>query len=165
MTRERAPSTPANRALRAAGVAFSEHFYAYVEHGGTEVAARALGVEERRVLKTLVFEGDGRGLVVLMRGDREVSRRQLGRVLGLKRVELCAPQRAEKLSGYRVGGTSPFGLRTPMPVYVERSAIEDVGGPLFVNGGSRGYLVGLALADLVRVLDPTPVDVAEPPAA
>ena len=164
MSRHHAPSTRANRLLRAAGGRFSEHIYEYVEHGGTAVAADALGVDESRVLKTLVFEDDGgHGLVVLMRGDREVSKKDLARALGRKRVELCPPVRAERLSGYRVGGTSPFGLKTPMPIFLDRSAPEI--DPIYVNGGSRGYLVGLARADLLRLLAPTRVDATQAPDA
>jgi Cys-tRNA(Pro) deacylase len=160
MSRSRAPSTPANRLLRAAGVPFTEHVYEYVEHGGTAVAAGSLGVDEACVLKTLVFEDDEQqGLVVLMRGDREVSKKDLARVLGVKRIELCDPQRAERLSGYRVGGTSPFGLKTPMPVYLDRSAIAI--DPLYVNGGSRGYLIGLAQQELLRLLAPALVDAVQ----
>jgi Cys-tRNA(Pro) deacylase len=153
------PSTAATRLLRQHGVAYSEHPYRYEEHGGTKVSARELGVDEHAVVKTLVMEDDGGApLVVLMHGDREVSTKALARQLGKRSVQICRPDVAQRHSGYLVGGTSPFGTRKPMPVYVERSilALER----LYVNGGSRGFLVGITPQDLVRVLSPTPVDVA-----
>lgn len=153
--------TAAVRVLLAAGVAFSDHFYEYREHGGTAWAAEALGVPEPAVVKTLVMQDEQRRpLVVLMHGDREVSTRALARALGVKTVAPCPPDVAERHSGYRVGGTSPFGLRKPLPVYMEASIAELE--RLYVNGGKRGYLVGLAGAALARVLAPTPVDVAQP---
>jgi Cys-tRNA(Pro) deacylase len=158
---ERRPMSPAVRALLAAGVPFTDGFYEYREHGGTAWAAEALGLDERAVVKTLVMEDDRRApLVVLMHGDREVSTRALARTLGAASVRPCAPDVAERHSGYKVGGTSPFGLRKPLPVYMEASiaGLERV----FVNGGRRGYLVGIATADLVRLLRPTLVSVARP---
>jgi Cys-tRNA(Pro) deacylase len=153
------PSTPATRLLRERGVPYTEHPYRYEEHGGTAVSSRELGVDEHAVVKTLVMEDDrGAPLVVLMHGDREVSTKALARQLGRKSVQICKPEVAQRHSGYLVGGTSPFGTRKQMPVYVERSilALER----MYVNGGSRGFLVGIAPAELVRVLAPTPVDVA-----
>jgi len=149
------------RALLAAGVPFTDHFYDYREHGGTARAAEALGLDEHAVIKTLVMEDDRRApLVVLMHGDREVSTRALARALGAGGVGPCAPDVAERHSGYKVGGTSPFGLRKPLPVYMETSI---AGLPrVFVNGGKRGYLVGLSSDDLIRVLRPTAVEVARP---
>lgn len=159
MGRDRAPATAAVRALRAAGASFSEHPYAYVAHGGTAAFAAAAGVDEHAVVKTLVMEDDARRpLVVLMHGDREVSTKELARALGVKSVHPCAPETAERHSGYQVGGTSPFGLRTRMPIYCERT-IADL-PTLYINGGQRGFLVQLAPAELVRVLAPTLVDVA-----
>ena len=153
------PSTPATRLLRAQGVVYTEHPYRYEEHGGTRVSARELGVDEHAVVKTLVMEDEtGAPLVVLMHGDREVSTKALARLLGRKAVHPCRPEVANRHSGYLVGGTSPFGTRKAMPVLVERSILELP--KVFVNGGSRGFLVGLAPADLVRVLSPTLVDVA-----
>jgi Cys-tRNA(Pro) deacylase len=150
------PMSAAVRALLAAGVPFTDHFYEYREHGGTAWAAEALGLPEHAVVKTLVMQDAARApLVVLMHGDRDVSTRTLARVLGTKGVSPCAPDVAERHSGYRVGGTSPFGLRKPLPVYMEAS-IADL-PRVFVNGGKRGYLVGLAPGDLVRLLRPTPV--------
>ena len=155
----KAPSTPAVRMLREHGVQFTEHPYRYEEKGGTAVSARELGVDEHAVVKTLVIEDDaGAPLVVLMHGDREVSTKALARQIGSRSVEICRPDLANRHSGYLVGGTSPFGTRKKMPVYVERSilALERV----YINGGSRGFLVGISPADLSRVLAPTPVDVA-----
>ena len=152
------PATPAIRVLRAAGVAFTEHHYRYEEHGGTRVSARELCVDEHAVVKTLVMEDDGRApLVVLMHGDLEVSTKQLARAIGRKHVEPCKPEVANRHSGYLVGGTSPFGTRKAMPVYVERTILDLP--RIYINGGARGFLVGIAPADLVRVLNPTPVDV------
>ncbi len=154
------PMTLAVRALLAAGVAFTDHFYDYREHGGTAWAAEALGLREDAVIKTLIMEDDLRApCVVLMHGDREVSTRALARTLGRKSIHPCAPDVAERHSGYKVGGTSPFGLKKPMPVYME-STIAEL-DRIYVNGGKRGYLVGLAAADLVRLLHPTPVNATQ----
>lgn len=153
------PSTPATRLLREAGVAYTEHLYRYEEKGGTRVSARELGVEEHAVVKTLVFEDDAKApLIVLMHGDREVSTKALARQLGRKTIEICRPEVANRHTGYQVGGTSPFGTRKAMPVHVERTILALP--RIYVNGGSRGFLVGIAPADLVRVLSPVPVDVA-----
>jgi Cys-tRNA(Pro) deacylase len=153
------PSTPAVRLLREKGVAFTEHPYRYEEKGGTRVSARELGVDEHAVVKTLVMEDDtGAPLVVLMHGDREVSTKALARQLGKKSVEICKPEVANRHSGYQVGGTSPFGTRKAMPVCLERSILDLP--RIYVNGGSRGFLVGMAPGDVVKVLAPTLVDVA-----
>jgi Cys-tRNA(Pro) deacylase len=155
----KAPSTPATRLLRERGVPYSEHLYRYEDKGGTRVSARELGVDEHAVVKTLVMEDDqGAPLVVLMHGDREVSVKALARLLGRKSVQPCKPEVANRHSGYQVGGTSPFGTRRPMPVYLERSVLDLP--RIYLNGGSRGFLVGLAPADAVQVLAPTLVDVA-----
>ncbi len=155
------PSTQATRLLRARGIAYTEHPYRYEEHGGTRVSARELGVDEHAVVKTLVMEDDaGAPLVVLMHGDREVSTRALARQLGRKGIQPCRPEVANRHSGYLVGGTSPFGTRKVMPVFMERSILQLE--RIYVNGGSRGFLVGLAPSDVVRVLAPTLVDVAVP---
>jgi Cys-tRNA(Pro) deacylase len=152
------PVTPAVRALRGAGVPFTEHLYRYEEHGGTRVSARELGVDEHAVVKTLVMEDDARSpLIVLMHGDLEVSTKQLARAIGRKHVEPCKPDVANRHSGYLVGGTSPFGTRKAMPVYVERTILDLP--RIYINGGARGFLVGLAPADLVRVLTPTLVEI------
>ena len=159
MTKDRQPVTAAVRVLREHGVAFTHHAYEYEERGGTAVSARELGVPEHAVIKTLVMEDEAkRPLVVLMHGDREVSTKALARVIGVKSIAPCAPAVADRHSGYQVGGTSPFGTRRVMPTYMER-AIADL-PYLYVNGGRRGYLVGMAPADVIRVLKPTLVDVA-----
>jgi Cys-tRNA(Pro) deacylase len=159
MPSDKAPATPAVRVLRQAGVAFSEHPYPYVEHGGTAAFAREAGVGEHAVVKTLIMEDDARRpLVVLMHGDREVSTKELARVLGVKSVHPCAPETAQRHSGYMVGGTSPFGLRKPMPIYVEGTILELP--KIYINGGKRGFIVGLDPKDLDRVLHPTAVRVA-----
>ena len=143
--------TPATQVLRRHGVAFSEHVYDYVEHGGTAESARQLGVDEHHVVKTLVMQDEhAQPLVVLMHGDRSVSLKSLARQLGRKKVEPCTPETAQRHSGYQVGGTSPFGLRKAMPICVEASVLAL---PLiYLNGGRRGYLVGIAPAQLVRLL-------------
>ncbi len=159
MAHDKSPTTHAMRVLREHGVAFTHHPYTYVERGGTEVSARELGVDEHAVIKTLVMEDDGkRPLLVLMHGDREVSTRNLARLIGAKSIAPCAPAVADRHSGYQVGGTSPFGTRRAMPVYMERT-IADL-PYVYVNGGRRGYLVGMPVSELVRVLKPVLVDVA-----
>jgi Cys-tRNA(Pro) deacylase len=145
--------------LRKHDIAFTEHPYRYEEHGGTRVSARALGVDEHTVIKTLVMEDEQRHpLIVLMHGDREVSTKQLARQAGKKIITPCDPAVAQKHTGYMVGGTSPFGTRKDLPVYMERSilALDRV----FINGGRRGFLVSLAPADIQHVLQATAVDVA-----
>jgi Cys-tRNA(Pro) deacylase len=140
-------------------VAFSEHTYRYEERGGTAVSSRELGVDEHIVIKTLVMEDERKQpLVVLMHGDREVSTRNLARQIGRKSVSPCAPDVAQKHTGYLVGGTSPFGTRKAMPVFLERT----IAGldRIYVNGGRRGFLIALAPADLMRALSPTLVDAA-----
>jgi Cys-tRNA(Pro) deacylase len=159
LAKDTPPVTAAVRALGEHGVAFTHHVYMYEERGGTAVSARELGLSEHAIIKTLVMEDDAkRPLVVLMHGDREVSTKALARALGVKSVGICAPHVADRHSGYQVGGTSPFGTRRAMPTYMERS----IGALpcLYVNGGRRGYLVGLTPANLVRVLTPILVDVA-----
>ena len=158
----RLPVTAAIRALRAHGVAWTDHPYDYEERGGTAVSARELGVDEHACIKTLVMEDDSRKpLVVLMHGDREVSTKNLARALGVKAVSPCTPDAADRHSGYQVGGTSPFGTRRAMPVYLQRT-IADL-PYLYINGGHRGYLVGMKPADLIRVLQPVLVDAATTP--
>lgn len=158
MAKVKSPVTAAIRVLRQAGVAFGEHPYPYEEKGGTAVSARELGVEERCVVKTLIMEDEKKApLVVLMHGDLQVSTKELARVIGAKSVAPCTPDAANRHSGYLVGGTSPFGTRKPMPVYVEETILDL---PLiYINGGSRGFLVSLTPGELVRVLKPVPVKV------
>jgi Cys-tRNA(Pro) deacylase len=134
--------TPATQFLRRAGIAFSEHPYDYVEHGGTAESARQLGVDEHEVVKTLVMQDDcGEPLIVLMHGDREVSTKSLARAIGAKAVQPCRPEVAQRHSGYLVGGTSPFGTRKAMPVWVEASVLALP--RILINGGRRGFLVGI----------------------
>ena len=152
-------ATPAIHFLRAHQVPYTEHRYRYEERGGTAVSARELGVDEHIVIKTLVMKDEAmQPLVVLMHGDRDVSTKNLARQIGKKTVSPCDPDVAQKHSGYLVGGTSPFGTRKAMPVYMART-IADL-DRLFINGGRRGFLIALAPADLVRVLSPTLVDAA-----
>jgi Cys-tRNA(Pro) deacylase len=156
---EHAPETPATRALHAAGIAWSAHLYAYEEHGGTRVSARELNVPEHAVVKTLVFEDEtGKPLIVLMHGDRKVSTKELARQIGCKRVEPCKPEVAHRHTGYLVGGTSPFGTRKRLPTYIERTVLDL---PLvYLNGGRRGFLVGVHPHDVLRTLQATAVSVA-----
>lgn len=155
----RAPSTNATRLLEQHGVGYTEHLYRYEERGGTRVPARELGVDEHAVVKTLVMEDDQRRpLVVLMHGDREVSTKELARVIGARSVQACRPEVADRHSGYQVGGTSPLGTRRAMPVYVERTVLDLP--RIYLNGGSRGFLVGLDPQALVALVNPTLVDVA-----
>jgi len=151
--------TPATQFLRAHGVAFTEHVYEYVEHGGTAESARQLGVPEHAIVKTLVMQDErARPLIVLMHGDKQVSTKNLARSIGAKSVEPCKPDVAVRHSGYQVGGTSPFGLRKPMPIYVEASALALP--RICINGGRRGYLVGIAPEVLVELLAAEPVNCA-----
>ncbi len=155
----RVSETPATQFLRRHGVDFTEHVYDYVEHGGTAESSRQLGVPEHEVVKTLVMQDEqARPLVVLMHGDREVSTKNLARRIGCRKVEPCAPDTAQRHSGYLVGGTSPFATRKAMPVYVEASILEL--SRIRINGGRRGYLVGLAPEVLVRLLGAQPVECA-----
>ena len=155
----KAPSTNATRLLRERKVPYTEHLYRYEEKGGTAVSARELGVDEHAVVKTLVMEDEtGAPLVVLQHGDREVSVKGLARQLGRKAIQPCRPEVAQRHSGYLVGGTSPLGTRKAMPVFVERTILDLP--RIYVNGGSRGFLVGLAPGELLRALDATPVDAA-----
>jgi Cys-tRNA(Pro) deacylase len=153
--------TPATQWLRRHGIAFTEHVYEYVEHGGTAASSRALGVPEHEIVKTLVMEDEaGKPLIVLMHGDRKVSTRNLARQIGRKRIEPCAPEVAQRHTGYQVGGTSPFGTRKALPVFVERSVLALP--RILINGGRRGYLVGIAPAVLTAALGATAVDCAMP---
>jgi len=152
-------ATPAIHVLRQHAVPFTAHEYRYEDRGGTAASARALGVDEHHVIKTLVMEDERKQpLLILMHGDREVSTNSLARQIGRKTVTPCAPDVAQKHTGYLVGGTSPFGTRKALPVYVERS----IAGldRIFVNGGRRGFLVALAPADLLRILPTRLVDAA-----
>ena len=159
MAQDKHPTTMAVRVLREHGVAFTHHPYGYEERGGTEVSARELRLDEHAVIKTLIMEDDEkRPLVVLMHGDREVSTKNLARQIGVKTIVPCTPAVADRHSGYQVGGTSPFGTRRAMLVYMERT-ISTL-PRIYINGGKRGYLVGLDPADAIRVLHPVLVDAA-----
>ena len=151
--------TPATTFLKAHGVAYTGHEYEYVEHGGTRVSSDSLAVPEHHVVKTLVMEDeDGKPLMVLMHGDRKVSTKNLARQAGRKRIEPCRPEVAQRHSGYQVGGTSPFGTKKRLPVYMERSILEL--DRIYINGGRRGFLVAMAPGELVRTLAPQLVEVA-----
>ena len=154
-------ATPATRFLHQHGVAFDEHPYDYVDHGGTAESARQLGVDEHAVVKTLVMQDEqARPLIVLMHGDRTVSTKALARQIGRKSVEPCRPEVAQRHTGYQVGGTSPFGLRKAMPVHVERGILALP--RIWINGGRRGYLVSIEPAVLTRTLAAVPVECALP---
>jgi Cys-tRNA(Pro) deacylase len=161
MAKDKIPVTQAVRVLRAAGVDFTDHIYTYEEHGGTEVCARELDVDEHSVIKTLVMEDDKKDpLIVLMHGDLQVSTKELARQIGAKSVTPCRPEIADRHTGYMVGGTSPFGVRRKMPVYMEETIcnLERI----YINGGGKGYLVGMAPKDVVNILNPKMVGVGIP---
>ena len=153
------PVTMAIRVLRQHLVEFSPHLYTWEAHGGTAASAQHLGVDEHQVIKTLIFEDESKKpLCVLMHGDREVSAKNLARHIGVKSVAPCQPAVADRHSGYQLGGTSPFGLRRAMPVYCEKGIVELP--RIWINGGARGFLVGMDPRELLRVLKPVLVDVA-----
>ena len=156
----RAPETPATEFLRKNRIAHSDHLYHYEEHGGTRVSSRELNVPEHAVVKTLVMEDeDARPLIVLMHGDHKVSTKELARQIGCKKVAPCKPEDAHRHTGYLVGGCSPFGTRKRLPVYVEKSILDL---PLiYINGGRRGFLVGIHPHDILRVLMPKIVEVGQ----
>jgi Cys-tRNA(Pro) deacylase len=159
MGKEKTPVTPAVRVLRENRVQFTEHLYKYVERGGTAEGARQLGLDEHSLVKTLIMEDElKRPVIVLMHGDHEVSTKELARILDVKRVGPCAPENAQRHSGYMVGGTSPFATRKEMPVYVEETILELP--RIYINGGKRGYLLGIDPRELSRVLKPLPVKAA-----
>lgn len=161
MAASRGPVTPAIRALRAAKIEFTEHLYTYEEHGGTRVSARELGVEEHSVIKTLVMQDERREpLIVLMHGDMNVSTRNLGRASGARSIEPCDPAVAQRHTGYQVGGTSPFGTRRTLPVFMQRSILDLP--RIYINGGKRGFLIGIEPQAVIDLLHPQLVDVAVP---
>jgi Cys-tRNA(Pro) deacylase len=151
--------TPATAMLRARGIDFSEHVYDYVDHGGTAESARQLGLDEHAIVKTLVMQDEaGKPLIVLMHGDCKVSTKNLARQTARKTITPCEPAVAQRHTGFQVGGTSPFGVRKSMPVYVEQTVLELP--RLYINGGRRGYLVGIAPQVLIDLLKATPVNCA-----
>jgi Cys-tRNA(Pro) deacylase len=152
-------ATPATTFLDQEGVPYTEHAFEYKEHGGTSHSSERLGVPEHEVIKTLVMENErGEPLVVLMHGDRKVSTKELARQAGMKRILPCRPEVAQRHSGYLVGGTSPFGTRKRMPIFLERSVLDLL--QIYINGGRRGFLLRMASGELARVLTPVLVDVA-----
>ncbi len=159
MAKDKIPVTPAVRTLKKHKVEFTGHLYTYEEKGGTAVSSRDLGVDEHAVVKTLIMEDENRQpLIVLMHGDCQVSTKELARIIGCKAVSPCAPQIADKHSGYLVGGTSPFGTRKAMTIYMEETiaALPRI----YINGGKRGFLVGIAPQEAIRLLQPVLVKVA-----
>ncbi len=157
--KEHISETPATQFLRKHGVTFTEHPYDYEEHGGTSVSARELGVDEHAVVKTLVMEDDSaKPLIVLMHGDCKVSTKNLARQIGCKKVDPCKPEVAQRHTGFLVGGTSPFGTRKTLPVFVEKTILDLP--QIYINGGRRGYLVSIAPQELLRVLQARAVEVA-----
>lgn len=158
MVRNKVPVTAATRELRAHKAEFSDHPYLYEEHGGTAVSARELGVPEHAVIKTLIMEDEaGRPLIVLMHGNLKVSTKELARTMGVKTISPCKPETANRHSGFVIGGTSPFGTRKKMPIFMEKTVLDL--DKIYINGGKRGYLVGMTPHDVVRVVEPTLVQV------
>jgi Cys-tRNA(Pro) deacylase len=158
MAKTKAPVTAAVRLLRANKVDFTDHLYAYEERGGTAVSAREVGVDEHAVVKTLIFEDNARQpLIVLMHGDLKVSAKELARTIGAKSVSPCSPERAQRHTGYLVGGTSPFGTRKMMPVYMEKTVLDLE--RVYINGGKRGYLVSMTPGDVQRMVEPVLVQI------
>jgi Cys-tRNA(Pro) deacylase len=161
VAKDKLPVTAAIRVLREHRVELTPHLYDWEPRGGTRHSAACLGVDEHQVIKTLVMQDDeGQPLVVLMHGDHEVSTKALARQLGVKSIQPCEPSVADRHSGYQVGGTSPFGTRKAMPIYMQASIAQLPA--LYINGGKRGFLVSMTPTELVRVLSPTLVDAAVP---
>jgi len=156
---EKIPNTPAIIFLKGHNVEFKPLFYKYIDHGGTKESSKQLGIDEHRIIKTLIFEDDkGSPLIVLMNGDFEVSTKNLARIIGAKSVKLCDPNKAQRFSGYQVGGTSPFGTRKTMKIYAQKDIFNF--DRIVINGGKRGFLVEIKTEDLQRLLKPKIVDVA-----
>jgi len=157
--KEHAPETLATSYLRQHNVTFTEHLYDYLEHGGTSESARQLGVDEHAVVKTLVMQDqDAKPLIILMHGDRQVSLKNFSRQIGAKKVEPCKPEVAQRHTGYQIGGTSPFGTRKLLPIYVEHSILALPS--IYINGGRRGFLVQISPKVLIDLLHAQPVDCA-----
>ncbi|WP_413943109.1 Cys-tRNA(Pro) deacylase [Bdellovibrio sp. HCB-162] len=156
--KDKLPMTLAIRELQKEGISFTSHLYPYEEKGGTAVSSKALGVPENIVIKTLIMESDDKSpLIVLMHGDMQVSTKQLARELGVKTISPCKPEVADRHSGYQVGGTSPFGTKKKMPIYMEKTILDLE--RIYINGGKRGYLISLDPHDVVKVLKPHLVQV------
>ena len=156
---DHAPETPATKFLKSHKIAHSNHLYTYEAHGGTQVSARELNVAEHAVVKTLIFEDENaKPLIVLMHGDCKVSTKELARQIGCKKVEPCKPEVANRHTGFLVGGTSPFGTKKAMPVYIEKTILDL--SLIYINGGRRGYLVGVHPHDILKTLNPKPVEAA-----
>jgi len=150
---DQGPETPATKFLHSHHIAHSTHLYEYEEHGGTKVSARELNVPEHAVVKTLVMEDENRKpFLVLMHGDRKVSTKELARQIGVKKVDACKPEVAQRHTGYLIGGTSPFGTRKALPIYMEKSILDLA--LIYINGGRRGFLVGVHPHDILRILQP-----------
>ena len=159
MTKDKIPTTPAVLALKAQGVDFTLYTYPYEERGGTKTAAGKLMVDEHRIIKTLIMEDEiGRPFIILMHGDKKVSTKSLARTIGVKSVFPCNPAVAEKHTGYKVGGTSPFGTRKALSIYMEKTIIDFP--EIFINAGSRGLLARIPATEIVRILKPVEVNVA-----
>jgi Cys-tRNA(Pro) deacylase len=159
MSKDKIPTTPAVLLLKAQGADFTLHTYPYEERGGTKTAANKLMVDEHRIVKTLIMEDEtGKPFIILMHGDKEVSTKSLARTLGVKSVSPCNPAVAEKHTGYRVGGTSPFGTRKALPVYMEKTIGELP--EVLINAGSRGLLARMPTREITRILKPVMVNVA-----
>jgi Cys-tRNA(Pro) deacylase len=159
MNKDKSSVTAAIRVLRDNSVIFSEHIYTYIDRGGTAESSRQLGLDEHSLVKTLIMEDElKKPFIVLMHGDKEVSTKELARIIGVKRTIPCTPETAQKYSGYMVGGTSPFGTRKTLPIYMEET-IPDL-PKIYINGGRRGFLVGIDPKELLRVLNPILVKVA-----
>jgi Cys-tRNA(Pro) deacylase len=159
MAKEKIPSTQALRFLKSKKVAFKPYFYKYVDYGGTSESAKQLGIDEHRIIKTLIFEdANQKPFVVLMNGDYEVSIKQLARAIGSKKAQLTNPQKAQKYTGYKVGGTSPFGTRLDMKIFAQKDIFDFE--EIIINGGQRGFLIGISTEDLKNLLNPNIIDVS-----
>jgi Cys-tRNA(Pro) deacylase len=159
MKESKCPVTPAIHFLRERGIEFTPHVYDYEERGGTAISSKKLGIPENIVIKTLIMQMESKDpLIILMHGDKQVSLKELARVIGAKTISPCPPEIANRHSGYQVGGTSPFGTRRKMPIYLQESvaSLEKI----YINGGGKGFLISLDPRDLIRILAPTLVDVA-----
>ena len=157
MSEDTRADTPATRVLRSEGIAFTEHFYPYEEGGGTAACAKELNIDEHSVVKTILLEGDGKPLIVLMHGDMRASAKELAKIAGVRTVLPCAAHRSEEYTGYEPGGISPFGTRTQIPVYMEETILNL--RKIFINGGKRGYVIGMDPYDVVKILRPAIVKV------